>query len=224
MCIRDSSYVLVAACRLLGAEPLYLGISEDRPESVERQFRAALDSDCIVSSSGVSVGDHDHGRPVLEKLGCELDFWGVKMKPGYPLAFGRFKGATPGGAGVGPLVFGLPGNPVSANVSYNLFVRTSLLEKKGVSNCFRPVIRARLKVGLEKKPGRMHFVRVSLENHGGTWEARSTGNQSSGALSSMTRADGLLVFPEDSTALSEGEEVLVQLLGDGPSGEAAMGF
>ena len=222
--VASNSYALVAACRLLGAEPLYLGISEDRPESVERQFRAALDSDCIVSSAGVSVGDHDHVRPVLEKLGCELDFWGVKMKPGYPLAFGRFKGATPGGAGVGPLVFGLPGNPVSANVSYNLFVRPALLKMMGVSNCFRPVIRARLKEGLEKKPGRMHFVRVSLENHGGTWEARSTGNQSSGALSSMTRADGLLVFPEDSTALSEGEEVLVQLLGDGPSGEAAMGF
>ena len=222
--VASNSYALVAACRLLGAEPLYLGISEDRPESVEEQFRAALDSDCIVSSAGVSVGDHDHVRPVLEKLGCQLDFWGVRMKPGYPLAFGRFSQGASGGEGGGPLVFGLPGNPVSANVSYNLFVRPSLLKMMGYSNCFRPVIRARLMEGLTKKPGRMHFVRVTLEDKGGLWEARTTGNQSSGALSSLTRADGLLVFPEESEEISAGEEVLVQLLGDSPLGERALGF
>ena len=222
--VASNSYALVAACRLLGAEPLYLGISEDRPESVEEQFRAALDSDCIVSSAGVSVGDHDHVRPVLEKLGCELDFWGVRMKPGYPLAFGRFVEAASRGAAGGPLVFGLPGNPVSANVSYNLFVRPALLKMMGYSNCFRSVIRARLMENLKKKAGRMHFVRVTLENRDGMWQAMSTGNQSSGALSSMTRADGLLVFPEEAEELSMGEEVLVQLLGDAPSGESALGF
>ena len=222
--VASNSYALVAACKLLGAEPLYLGISKDRPESVENQFRAALGSDCIVSSAGVSVGDHDHVRPVLEKLGCELDFWGVRMKPGYPLAFGRFRGATSDSAESGPIVFGLPGNPVSANVSYNLFVRPALLKMMGFLNCFRPVVRVRLAENLIKKAGRMHFVRVTLENRSGTWEARSAGNQSSGALSSMTRADGLLVFPEESTELAAGDEALVQLLADIPSGEAVLGF
>jgi molybdopterin molybdotransferase len=146
------------------------------------------------------------------------------MKPGYPFAFGRFRGATSDSAESGPIVFGLPGNPVSANVSYNLFVRPALLKMMGFLNCFRPVVRVRLAESLIKKAGRMHFVRVTLENRSGTWEARSTGNQSSGALSSMTRAHGLLVFPEESTELAAGDEALVQLLADTPSGEAVLGF
>lgn len=211
--VSSNSYTLAAQCRAIGATPVYLGIAEDRPECIESQFRAALHADCIVSSAGVSVGDHDHVRPVLEKLGCRLEFWGVRMKPGYPLAFGRFGPDAPGGA-AGPLVFGLPGNPVSAAVTFEQFVRPALLRMMGHRRCFRPHVRARLGETLTKKPGRLHFVRVALETRGDETIARSTGNQSSGAMTSMVRADGLLIFPLEAAELREGEAVVVQLLGE----------
>jgi molybdopterin molybdotransferase len=208
--VSSNSYTLAAQCRAIGATPHYLGISRDDPASIERQFRAALHADCIVSSAGVSVGDHDHVRPVLEKLGCTLEFWGVKMKPGYPLAFGRFAPAPAGTPG--PLVFGLPGNPVSAAVTFEQFVRPALLRMMGHRRCFRPSVSARLGETLRKKPGRLHFVRVRLEEREGGLVAHSTGNQSSGALTSLVRADGLLVFPLDASELRAGERATVQIL------------
>jgi molybdopterin molybdotransferase len=210
--VSSNSYTLAAHCRALGADPLYLGISRDRPESVEQQFRAALHADCIVSSAGVSVGDHDHVRPVLEKLGCRLEFWGVQMKPGYPLAFGRFEAS---GAARGPLVFGLPGNPVSASVTFDQFVRPALLHMMGHMRCFRPTLEVRLSETLRKKPGRLHFVRVKLERgDDGQWWARATGNQSSGVMRSLALADGLLIFPLEASELAEGECATVQILDD----------
>ena len=202
--VASNAYMLGAACRTLGAEPVHLGIAEDRPESVEQQFRAALSADCIVSTAGVSVGDHDHVRPVLEKLGCRLEFWGVRMKPGFPLAFGHFfDDSSPG-----PLVFGLPGNPVSATVCFELFVRPALLRMMGRQDVFPPTVRVRLAERLTKKPGRLHFVRVVLEREGEGWVAHSAGNQSSGVMTSMVRADALLVFPEDASELAMGESAL----------------
>ena len=202
--VSSNSYSLAARCRELGAQPIYLGISKDDPQSVENQFRAALGADCVVSSAGVSVGDHDHVRPVLEKLGCNLEFWGVKMKPGYPLAFGRFDG--------GGLVFGLPGNPVSAFVTFEQFVRPSLLKMMGSERCFLASIRARLGEPLSKKVGRMHFVRVRLVREGQEWIATTTGNQSSGVMTSLAEADGLLIFPLEEENLNEGASVEVQIL------------
>jgi len=211
--VSSNSYTLSAHCHALGALPTYFGIARDDPGSVERQFRAAMHADCVVSSAGVSVGDHDHVRPVLEKLGCQLEFWGVKMKPGYPLAFGRFAG--PAGGGDGALVFGLPGNPVSAAVTFEQFVRPSLLRMMGRARCFRSAVKARLGEKLTKKAGRLHFVRVTLEQRDGGWLAHSTGNQSSGVMSSLVQADALLVFPLEATELREGDEVTVQILADG---------
>ena len=92
--VSSNSYSLAAQCRELGAEPVYLGIARDDPADVERRLRAGLRADVLVSSAGVSVGDRDYVRGVLEKLGCSLVFWGVQIKPGYPLAFGRFDGTT----------------------------------------------------------------------------------------------------------------------------------
>ena len=191
-----------------GAEPANLGIARDDPADLERLLRAGLSADVLVSSAGVSVGDHDHVRPVLEKLGCRLVFWGVNMKPGYPLAFGRFEGER------GPLVFGLPGNPVSAMVTFELFVRPVLRKLTGQRAWFRPRVEAVLAEDLEKKPGRTHFVRVTLarSSPGAPLEARVTGNQSSGALHSMARADGLLVFAAEASRLRRGETVAVQVL------------
>jgi molybdopterin molybdotransferase len=220
--VSSNSYTLAAQCREVGAEPVYLGIARDDPEDIESHLRAGLRADCIVSSAGVSVGDHDHVRPVLEKLGCRLDFWGVLMKPGYPLAFGGFGEDQ---ADRRPLVFGLPGNPVSAAVTFDQFVRPALRKMMGYRTLYRPTVRARLAEAVSKKPGRLHFVRVQLErDDDGVLVASSTGNQSSGVLTSLGAADGLLVFPAEETHIEAAAEVVVQVLDDEVFGGSAPGF
>jgi molybdopterin molybdotransferase len=203
--VSSNSYTLAAQCREVGAQPIYLGIAEDRPESIEARLRGGLHADVIVSSAGVSVGDHDHVRGVLEKMGCTLRFWGVLMKPGYPLAFGVIE-AT------GTLVFGLPGNPVSTAVTFEQFVRPALRKMMGHRAIHRPVIRATLTEELRKGAGRLHFVRVGLEAGEGGWLAKPTGNQSSGVLTSMIRGQGLAIFPLEAERLEAGAEVDVQIL------------
>ena len=204
--VSSNSYTLAAQCREEGAEPIYLGIARDTPQDLEASFRGGLRADVIVSSAGVSVGDRDYVRDVLAKLGCELRFWGVRIKPGYPLAFGRLSGDA------GALVFGLPGNPVSAMVTFEQFVRPALRKMAGQRSLFRPLVRARLAERLVKKPGRLHFVRVELVREAGAIVARSTGNQSSGVLTSMVRGHGLLVFPAEAHELRAGDEATVQVL------------
>ncbi len=207
--VSSNSYSLAAQCREIGAEPIYLGIARDTADDLEQHFRAGLGADLLVSSAGVSVGDRDFVRGVLEKLGCTLLFWGVEIKPGYPLAFGRFDGDR------GPMVFGLPGNPVSAMLTFEQFVRPALLKMMGHRRWFRPLLRARLAEDLRKKPGRMHFVRVALERRDGEVLARATGSQGSGVLRSMTLAQGLLIFPAEASALNEGDTATVQVLDEG---------
>jgi len=204
--VSSNSYSIAAQCLELGAEPVYLGIARDTPEDLERHVRAGLRADVIVSSAGVSVGDHDHVRDVFEKVGCIFRFWGVKMKPGYPLAFG---GLDDGGD---RLVFGLPGNPVSAMMTFEQFVRPALRKMMGHRRLFRPTLRAVLLETLHKPAGRLHFVRVTLERRGDAVVARTTGNQSSGVLSSMTRAQGVLVFPAEDERLEQGTTATVQVV------------
>jgi molybdopterin molybdotransferase len=204
--VSSNTYSLAAQCREIGAEPINLGIARDTPEDLERLLRNGLRADFLVSSAGVSVGDHDHVRPVLEKLGCRLLFWGVLMKPGYPLAFGHFDERK------GPLVFGLPGNPVSAMVTFEQFIRPAIRKATGHRAWFRPVVRARLTETLTKKAGRLHFVRVQLAERNGRIEATSTGNQSSGVLRSMTLAQGLMIFPAEATEMRANAEVSIQII------------
>jgi molybdopterin molybdotransferase len=215
--VSSNSYTLAAACREIGAQPSYLGIAADRPEAIEKKLRAGLRADVIVSSAGVSVGDHDHVRGVLEKIGCKLQFWGVLMKPGFPLAFGTIEST-------GALVFGLPGNPVSAAVTFEQFVRPALRKMMGHRALYRPVIRARLSGSLEKRRGRLHFVRVSLETRDGETWATPTENQSSGVLTSMIRGDGLAVFAAESESIDSGSEVDVQILDPNFFDQAERGF
>ncbi len=210
--VSSNSYTLAEQAREIGADPLYLGIARDDPDHIEERLRSGLHADVIVSSAGVSVGDHDHVRNVLERLGCKLEFWGVRMKPGYPVAFGRL--ASAGEGRPGPLVFGLPGNPVSASVTFEQFVRPVLLKMQGEARRFRPTIEAVLDAPMSKKPGRAHFVRVRLERDGDVIHAVSTGNQSSGVMRSMSDAHGLLVFPADATRLEAGDRVTVQVIDD----------
>ena len=250
--VSSNAYALAAQCREAGALPINLGIARDNPAALTALLRAGLEADLLVSTAGVSVGDHDHVRPALAALGCRLVFWGVRVKPGYPVAFGVFDGAAadgapgdtgaaaagaPGDTGAaaagaapsadaagaagaapgrrGPLVFALPGNPVSAMVSFEQLVRPVLLRMGGHRKLSRPVLRAELGETLRKSAGRLHYVRVQLSREGGRIVARSTGNQSSGALHSMTLADGLLIFPEAATELPKGSEARVQLLDPG---------
>jgi molybdopterin molybdotransferase len=216
--VSSNSYSLAAQCRELGAEPISLGIARDTPEDLERHFRAGLSADVLVSSAGVSVGDRDYVRGVLEKLGASLLFFGVRIKPGYPLVFARLPGEPR------PLVFGLPGNPVSAMVTFEEFVRPALRKMTGHATLFRPLVRARIAERLSKSPGRMHFVRVVLERQGGEVLARSAGNQSSGALASMVRGHGLLIFPAEASELREGESATVQVIDEAFLASAEPGF
>jgi molybdopterin molybdotransferase len=206
--VSSNSWSIAAQCRELGALPVYLGIAPDRPEEIERRLRGGLACDALVSSAGVSVGDRDYARGVFEKLGCELLFWGVRIKPGYPLAFGTFPGR-------GPLVFALPGNPVSALVTFEQFVRPALLRLAGHARLFRPQVEARVGETLRKAPGRMHFVRVRLSRESGEIVARSTGNQSSGVLRSLCDAQGLLLFAAEARELRQGDTAKVQVLDPG---------
>ncbi len=206
--VSSNSYSIAAQCRELGAEPVYLGIARDTPDAIESRLRAGLAADVLVTSAGISVGDRDYVRSVFEKLGCRLLFHGVRIKPGYPLAFGGF-GET---GERGPLVFGLPGNPVSAMMTFEQFARPALLKMTGHERLFRPTLRVTLAESFRKTAGRLHFVRVRLERDGERVLARSTGNQSSGVLRSMTDAGALLIFPAASTELREGETALVQVI------------
>ena len=220
--VSSNSYTLAAQCLEIGAEPAYLGIASDTPEDIEAHLRGGLRADVVVSSAGVSVGDRDYVRDVLQKLGCPLLFWGVHMKPGYPLAFGRF--GEDGAGAPGPLVFGLPGNPVSAMVTFEQFVRPALRKMCGQRAWFRPTIQATLGHDFTKKAGRLHFERVQLENRQGEVVAGSTGSQSSGVLRSMSLAQGLLIFPAEATELKAGDRATVQVIDEGFFAAESRGF
>ena len=199
----SNSYTLYSAIQEIGAEPVYLGIAPDTPEDIEASFRSALSCDVVVSTGGVSVGDRDWIKQVLADLGGSMKLWRVDMKPGAPLAFSTLEGRP---------VFGLPGNPVSTMVTFEHFVRPALLRMMGHQKIFRPVVQARLSDDYTKPAGRMHFVRVELERAVGGWLAKTTGDQSSGVLLSMVRADGLAVIDGDETHVPGGTEVPVLLL------------
>ena len=201
--VSSNSYSLRAALRELGTEPIYLGIAPDEREQIEARFRQALDCDVVVSTGGVSVGDRDWIKQVLADLGGDMRLWRVNMRPGAPLAFSTIDG-TP--------VFGLPGNPVSTLVTFEEFVRPALLRMMCHTNVFRPVESATLAETYEKPAGRMHLLRVRLEERDGRRYAVLTGDQTSNLLLSMVRADGLAIIPAEVERVPAGSEVPVQLL------------
>ncbi len=212
--VSSNSWALRAALREIGAEPVYLGIAPDEPGEIEARFRQALACDAVVSTGGVSVGDRDWIKQVLADLGGEMKLWRVNMKPGAPMAFVVIDGRP---------VFGLPGNPVSTLVTFEQFVRPALLRMMQHSEVFRPVARAVLVDEYTKPPGRMHLVRVLLEERDGRLRASTTGDQDSNVLLSMVRADGLAIVPADVERVPAGSEVPVQLL-DSSDLRAVPGF
>jgi molybdopterin molybdotransferase len=203
--IRDAnSYTVAAQVQKYGGVPLMLGVARDEEALVQRGMREALDrqADFIITSGGVSVGDFDLVKQVLAAEG-EMHFWSLDMKPGRPLAFGVINDV--------PLL-GLPGNPVAAMVSTELFARPALLKMQGFAEWARPTVRARLAQPIVRKDGRRHYLRVRLRETEAGYEATLTGDQGSGILSSLVQADGLAIIPEDTDHLSSGAEVEVLLL------------
>ena len=175
----------------------------DDPAATREAIKRGLNSDVVVICGGVSVGEHDHVRAALAELGVEEAFWGVALRPGKPTAFGTH----PGGA----LVFGLPGNPVSAMVTFLLLARPAIAALLG-SNPGRHRATAILDEDYAKKPGRAHAVRCRLELAEDGWHARTTGEQGSHVLTSMLGADALALIPTDSGSVSAGERVEIELL------------
>lgn len=198
----SNTYTLSAQVREAGGLPLNLGIAKDARDDLEEHFRWGLAADMLVSSAGVSVGDRDFVREVMAKLGAELDFWKVSMRPGKPLTFGRVGGRP---------FFGLPGNPVSSMVTFELFVRPALRRMAGDPRLFRPRVTARLAEPLGNPGPRRGYLRVRLSEEAGGLVARPTGEQGSGILKSMLLADALAVVAPN-VRLTAGQAVEVILL------------
>jgi molybdopterin molybdotransferase len=201
--ISSNSYSIAAQIIDCGAVPLQIGIAKDKRDDLVAKFQAALRADIIISSGGVSVGDYDLVKDVMKEVGNQMKFWQVAMRPGKPLAFGSMNGIP---------VFGLPGNPVSSMVSFEQFVRPSILKMMGHKNLFRRIVRATLKDDITKKEGTRHFIRALVNYENGRYFATTTGEQGSGILKSMVMANGLIILPEHAAYVKKGEEVSIQLI------------
>ena len=199
----SNAFVLSALVERAGAELTVRETVADSAESTRAAFAGALDSvDVVCVSGGVSVGPHDHVKPALRELGVEEHFWGVRLRPGKPTWFGT-RGRT--------LVFGLPGNPVSAMVTFVLFVRPALAALQGAATEATRV-HAVLEENVRQNPVREHAVRVALTSGDDGWRAVTTGAQGSHVLTSMLGAHGLALVPAGDGELSAGARVEVELL------------
>jgi len=204
----SNSYTLHANIRRAGGIPLELGIARDTAESLRALFTRAREekADLLVTTAGVSVGEHDLVRGVLGELGAVIKLWRIRMRPGAPLGFGML--------GDMPWI-GLPGNPVSTMVTFELFVRPAIRRLLGAALPFRRVVPVRLAEAVTLGPPLRHFLRAVVSADGdGRLEARLTGPQGSGILTSMVRANALLIVPEDRPAVPVGETLSAILLDD----------
>lgn len=201
--IRSSNtYTLCSQAIASGGSPKNLGIARDEPGQLRKKIMQALDCDIIVTSGGVSVGDYDLVKDVLAGLGTRIRFWKVAMRPGKPLVFGRIKGIP---------VFGLPGNPVSSMVSFEIFVRPLILKMLG-GKYERKEVEAVIEEGLDKKRGFKYFLRAITSWDKGAYTTRTTGPQGSGILKSMALANSLIILPEEKENIRKGEKVGVRFL------------
>ena len=194
-------FTLRGSVEQCGGEVIDLGIVADaRDELRTRLLEAAEIGDIVVTSGGVSVGAHDLVKDVLGEIGA-IDFWQVAMQPGRPLAFGRIGSAH---------FFGLPGNPVASMLAFMLFVRPALYKLAGRRRLFPEMAEATAVETMSKKKGRREFKRGVVRWKNGRWEARTTGPQGSGILSSMAAGNCLIVLEEERGDVAVGETVLVE--------------
>jgi molybdopterin molybdotransferase len=202
--IRDSnSYTLAALIGTAGAQPLRLGVAKDNYESVRLLFEKAvyLRADLILSSAGVSVGAFDFVKSVIEDHG-KMDFWRVNMRPGKPVAFGEYKGIP---------VIGLPGNPVSAFVGFEVFVRPAIQKLAGLPPTGRQIIRVQCEEEINSD-GRESYLRGEVREVDGSLSARLTGHQGSGNLHSLVQANALLIIPAGVKCVPAGQEITAWIL------------
>jgi molybdopterin molybdotransferase len=232
--VYDSNrYTLFGLLTRLGAQVIDLGVVPDEPAQLQAAvLHAAAQADVLITSGGASAGEADHLRSVLQQLG-DAAFWRIEMRPGRPLALGRINasqitvktGSSAYAASASsyqnsnlptahsPLLFGLPGNPVAAMVSFLAFVRPALLRLMGCSQAPAPLLRAACTEVLRKKPGRTEYQRGWVSTApDGTLQVCTTGNQGSGVLSSMVQANGLIVLGHDQGAVAVGDMVSVMML------------
>jgi molybdopterin molybdotransferase len=205
--INSNSYGIAAAVQEAGGIPFLLGIARDTPAALKEKISQGLNADVLVLSGGVSMGDYDFTKAVFRELGAEMNFWKLAIRPGQPLAFGKIQGK---------LAFGLPGNPVSSMVTFEQLVRPALLKMSGCWSYGRPVVQAQFQERFSKRGDRRHFLRGILTREDGVLKVRTTGDQGSGILTSMVKANCLIDVPVEVERLNPGDDVTVQLL----SGEA----
>ncbi len=200
--IYDSNrYTLHGMLARLGVEIVDMGVVRDDPAALEKAFLAASKHDAIVTTGGVSVGEADFVKQLMAKLG-EVLFWKIAMRPGRPMAFGKIGGA---------FLFGLPGNPVAVMVTFYQFVRDALLYMSGREEAAIPLLSAAATENLRKVPGRTEYQRGILFREGNGWKVRTTGQQGSGVLRSMSEANCFIVLEHERGAIKAGELVGVQL-------------
>jgi len=198
----SNSYGTAALVTRCGGIPRVLGIATDDAADIEAKIDQALSSDILLTSGGVSMGDYDFVKEVLAEQG-EISFWTVRMKPGKPLAFGNIRGRPH---------LGLPGNPVSVMITFELFARPAILRMMGKKKLSKPTIEATLEGSVKNTDGRRIFARAAVRRDGGRYLARITGPQGSGILTSMSQANGLVIVPEDSSGVKDGDTVKVLML------------
>lgn len=207
----SNTYSLAALVQRYGGIPKILGIARDSEDSVVARIRQGLDADMLLTTGGVSAGDYDVVKDVLAKQG-EITFWTVRMKPGKPLAFGTIKAVGKAGRARNIPHLGLPGNPVSSMVTFELFARPAILKMMGKKNLTKPTIEAVVEDSVVNRDRRRMFPRVIVERRNNQYFARLTGPQGSGILTSMTSANGLMIIPEDKAAVVAGDIVRVMML------------
>ncbi len=201
----SNSYTLTALLRRNGAEVIDLGIARDDPRDLRARLAKGAGADLIITTAGVSVGEHDHVRTVLDEMGLELRFWRIRMRPGAPVGYGLLGGR--------PWI-GLPGNPVSAMVTFELFVRPLLRKMIGHRGLFRRAVPVRAGERITLGPRLRHFLRAVVTDENGSQVARLTGPQGSGILTSMAKANALLIVPEDRPGVNEGDALSAIVLDD----------
>jgi molybdopterin molybdotransferase len=206
-CVYDSNrYTIHGMLTRLGCEVLDLGVVRDDPAALEAAFRSACENaDAIITSGGVSVGEADHTKQVMARLG-EVAFWRIAMRPGRPMAFGRISSNGPGSKSA--VLFGLPGNPVAVMVTFYAFVRDALLAMAGAAPAPLPLLRARATEAIRKKPGRTEYQRgVVTRAADGDWDVQLTGAQGSGILRSMSVANGFVMLHHEQGSVERGGHV-----------------
>lgn len=202
----SNTHTLTALVRLAGGLPVNLGIARDTPESVREHLEQAGDCDLLVTTAGISVGEHDHLRGVIEAMGGRLDFWKLRMRPGAPVGFGLLHGV--------PWI-GLPGNPVSTMVTFELFVRPAIRKMVGHSLPFRSAMAVVVEEPIRLGPKLQHFLRAIVSDRPSARPSvRLAGPQGSGILTSLIRANALLIIPEGQHETPEGALADALLLDD----------